>query len=323
MESSAYLKIRNDLNFAKKNSVTYLNLIFDFALVGVACFFSGRGPAGEALAAILLACLMFRGFSVMHEAVHGIAHSRKAANECLGHIFGVLSFLPYSQWKEIHLQHHLWSGNLDRDPTMKIIKNFKDTRVKPTYAQEFAWRWWLPYLAFRQQVVFWQQAFAIRDQGKSRRSSAIWLELFGVMAYVGALSCYFGAGTSIGAIVAYLFLVELVNFPHHLGLKQSSGMSKLSPRDQHRVARSVVYFKPFNRFVLLNFNYHVEHHLFPTLPWYRLESAHDLIRKELSGEFNLCHGNGWLKDSRQMSLLQVLEQSVPSSESLEESKLVA
>jgi acyl-lipid omega-6 desaturase (Delta-12 desaturase) len=322
MDKRTYVEIRGQLKFEKSNKYIFRHVMGDLALLAVAGFLVHQGICGGALASVSLAVFMFRSFSMMHEAVHDTIHNRRQVNKWLGHIYGVCSFLPFSQWKEIHVRHHTWAGNLDLDPTMKIIKMFRDTGAKPTALQEFAWRWWLPYLAFRQQIVFWQKSFENLNRRQTQTVSA---ELCGMIVYIVICAGVFGLGVTLGAMLLNLILIELINFPHHMGLEQGGGQDKLVPMEQYRIARSVVYKNWFSRFALLNFNYHVEHHLFPTLPWHQLEHAHILLRSSLGDKFNLSYGNGWLKDSRKMTFLEVLQRSTAEhqDEPLQEAELVA
>jgi fatty acid desaturase len=38
---------------------------------------------------------------------------------------------------------------------------------------------------------------------------------------------------------------------------------------------------PISRFIYLNMNYHVEHHMFTMVPYYNLPKLHALLRKDL------------------------------------------
>jgi fatty acid desaturase len=38
---------------------------------------------------------------------------------------------------------------------------------------------------------------------------------------------------------------------------------------------------PFNRFVYWNMNYHIEHHMFPMVPYYRLAELHEELRADM------------------------------------------
>jgi fatty acid desaturase len=42
----------------------------------------------------------------------------------------------------------------------------------------------------------------------------------------------------------------------------------------HRLNSRTVYINPFSRFVYWNMNYHVEHHMFPMVPYHRLPELH-------------------------------------------------
>ncbi|MEO0495445.1 MAG: fatty acid desaturase, partial [Actinomycetota bacterium] len=49
----------------------------------------------------------------------------------------------------------------------------------------------------------------------------------------------------------------------------------------HRWNTRTVYMNPVFRFLYLNMNYHVEHHMFPTVPYRNLPALHDEIRDDL------------------------------------------
>lgn len=50
----------------------------------------------------------------------------------------------------------------------------------------------------------------------------------------------------------------------------------------HRLNTRTVYMNPVFRFLYLNMNYHVEHHLFPTVPYYSLPDLHVELRPYLA-----------------------------------------
>ena len=49
----------------------------------------------------------------------------------------------------------------------------------------------------------------------------------------------------------------------------------------HRLNSRTVYMNPVNRFLYWNMNYHVEHHIFPLVPYHALPRLHELIKAEL------------------------------------------
>jgi fatty acid desaturase len=67
--------------------------------------------------------------------------------------------------------------------------------------------------------------------------------------------------------------------------------------------------------LVLNFNLHTEHHLFPTLPWFRLKQVRKMIRPELK-PYTEVHGLGWNYEMRTGDLDHIVEPNyIPSTES--------
>lgn len=49
----------------------------------------------------------------------------------------------------------------------------------------------------------------------------------------------------------------------------------------HRLNSRTVYMNPISRYIYWNMNYHVEHHMFPMVPYHALPRLHDLIKNDL------------------------------------------
>lgn len=80
-----------------------------------------------------------------------------------------------------------------------------------------------------------------------------------------------------------LILVPLPTFygswlHHLLASTQHAGLAEDMP--DHRMNSRTVYMNPFFRFVYSNMNYHVEHHMFPMVPFYSLPALHDEIKAD-------------------------------------------
>src|SRR5690606_26487184 len=108
----------------------------------------------------LLPVMAFRAFGMMHECVHSSGHADRKWNNVLGWIYGTLCFLPFGSWREVHLQHHLWTGNVEKDPTAKILLGFRQNGFKVPRYMSLAWQLWIPWLGFMQHMVFWRAAVA-------------------------------------------------------------------------------------------------------------------------------------------------------------------
>jgi fatty acid desaturase len=68
---------------------------------------------------------------------------------------------------------------------------------------------------------------------------------------------------------------------HHVmtGVLQHAGLA--DNVTDHRLNSRTVYMNPLSRFIYWNMNYHVEHHMFPMVPYHRLPDLHAKIRHDL------------------------------------------
>jgi fatty acid desaturase len=64
-----------------------------------------------------------------------------------------------------------------------------------------------------------------------------------------------------------------------VGLLQHGGLA--DNVTDHRLNSRTVYMNPVSRFLYLNMNYHVEHHMFPMVPYYNLPKLHEVIKHDL------------------------------------------
>jgi fatty acid desaturase len=49
----------------------------------------------------------------------------------------------------------------------------------------------------------------------------------------------------------------------------------------HRLNSRTVYMNPISRYIYWNMNYHIEHHMFPMVPYHALPRLHELIRDDM------------------------------------------
>ncbi len=68
---------------------------------------------------------------------------------------------------------------------------------------------------------------------------------------------------------------------HHVmtGVLQHGGLA--DNVTDHRLNSRTVYMNPLSRFIYWNMNYHIEHHMFPMVPYHALPRLHALIKHDL------------------------------------------
>jgi omega-6 fatty acid desaturase (delta-12 desaturase) len=297
--------VRSQLDFTPNLAPSLLIAVFDVALLATAAWLIGTGNlAAFLLSQLLIAVVFFNSFGLLHECGHGTASSSSAVNTLLGHWTSTFCFIPYYPWKYIHQKHHAWTGNLERDPVLKSLRRWRDAGVPPLVG--VAWRSWIPLGALLQHVVYWSYPIAMARAGEMTRekllrtiASFAWLGVGYALLWRFAPVLAAPSGFGLGFLL-YLIAEELVNIPHHADVSTAEG--KLPIWEQYRATRSCVYPRGLSELLVLNFNFHTEHHLFPSLPWYRLRTARALLKVELGGRYQEAVGIRWNIEGRARSL---------------------
>ena len=309
-----YAVINQQLSFRSNPLAAVATVLIDALLLMFAFWLLRLGSVpGYLLSQIIIAIFFFHNFSLLHECGHGNGFSNKTINTFFGHYASVFCFLPYFPWKYIHQEHHKWSGALDKDPTLKEVRKIRETN-KLSPLVDFAWRTWIPILGLLQHTVFWLYPMKLL-MDKQMPWSKRWRTTLSVallptsyFLLAKGLPGYLNFRNFGLAILIYLVLVEVVNLPHHSDLPgyylEKAG-TKLPVWEQWKVTRSCYYPKFISEFIILNFNFHIEHHLFPSLLWYRLRRARELVRPLLGAEYNESQTIHWALKNRVRSAAAV------------------
>jgi len=310
MDKKRFIEIKNGESMGIRPTMLVTYLMKDLGLVAVLLvLWNFLEPiAASLLGAPVVAVLMFRNFSFMHDAVHGAVITPRWFNDALGIWSGALCALPFDPWKKVHLQHHHWAGNIDRDPVMLIVNKYPQWPSWLRATLSFFWKAWIPLVACLQYSVFWYTATKHVLKGPPSLNAilsmivpgAFWVSMF-AMAPAAFLW-----GSVVPGVLLYLLTVEVVNLPHHLELPQYRGDTLLPLWEQHKIARSCLYPKWFAENVVLNFNYHLEHHMYPGLAWYHLHRMHEILKPELGAAYNTDPQFSWILKNRPKDLGEVL-----------------
>ncbi len=99
------------------------------------------------LLAVPTAGFLVRLFMIQHDCGHGAFLRRRASNDWLGRVLGVLTLTPYDYWRRSHAIHHATSGNLDH----RGIGDINTLTVREY--QTLPWWGRLRYWIYRHPVV--------------------------------------------------------------------------------------------------------------------------------------------------------------------------
>lgn len=307
MNREAYSAIKGQLDFRDDGWSSLAIIALDAGLLAAWwVLLQDGGVLAYVASQLLLALVMFHGFCLVHEAGHGNCSRKRWVNTLIGHYASVFCALPFFPWKHIHARHHVWAGNPDKDPSNDSVRRWR-AKGRVPWIVRASWRTWLPLAAFSQMVVFWTYPIRLLREDREEIPRALFSVLFLPAAYA---TLYFVAPDifqlrhfALGFLI-YLFANELVNVPHHADLIAFS--DRLPLWNQWQATRSCYYPLFVSELLVLNFNFHIEHHLFPALPWFRLRKARTLIRAALGDSYREAIGIRWNLANRGRDIESVL-----------------
>jgi fatty acid desaturase len=209
---------------------------------------------------------LIQGFTVfnftvlLHEVVHHAIFHRKhpSAERLLGWLYAVPSGISASQFTRWHLDHHAELGSEEDDPKRHHLSPKINARwFKLLYATPALFP--IYFRAARREAATYPPDLQ-RIIARERRVS--------ILAHLSAIALlwyFFGLGAALRAHVIPVFFV----FPIAFALNRLGQHYDIDPNDPAKWG-TLMRGNWFWDFAFLNSNYHLEHHYFPGVPFYRL-----------------------------------------------------
>lgn len=279
-DKPAFLTLRAELAHEGGALLTGLVLLCDLSLLALAAWLAlvASFVGASALATLLATLALLQLYLIHHECVHRAVFRRDRYNVLLGELLGFLLVYPFLARRRSHMLHHAWAGHLERDPTnARARARLSTLSPRQLSLLAFLWRAWFPFLALNERVGLFRSSFLRAEQPRqhARERLSAYLCLCGYLALAVASPFLPALRVLAASYLPALFLLamceELINLPHHI--ESPTVTHKLALWQQVAVTHSCARLPLWSRYLLLSFNLHTAHHLFPALPWYRLAQA--------------------------------------------------
>jgi fatty acid desaturase len=211
-----------------------------------------------------------------HECGHGTAFKTRWMNDAVYNLACFMIMREPTVWRWSHTRHHTDTIIVGRDPEISV-KRPPDIiglllnlfAIKTTF---FALQKLV--LHARGRLTAEEATFIPEmERHKVYRTARLYLVL---LAAVAALSIGLHSwlpAMLIGLPTLYGGWLTIV-----FGVTQHAGLSE--DVLDHRLNSRTVYMNPISRFLYWNMNYHVEHHMFPMVPYHALPALHEAIKGE-------------------------------------------
>ena len=212
-----------------------------------------------------------------HEAQHGTAFKTPWMNEVVYQIACFMIVRNPTGWRWSHARHHTDTYIVGRDPEIALMRPPVFFKLLGNFVGIFdGYNGWMRMFLNASGKIDPQEATYIprNEYPKVIRVARIWVAIY---AATVALALY------MGSILPFMVigLPRLYGAWHHImtGLLQHGGLA--DNVIDHRLNSRTVYMNPVSRFIYWNMNYHVEHHMFPMVPYHALPRLHALIKYDL------------------------------------------
>lgn len=216
---------------------------------------------------------LVQGFTVfnftilLHEVVHHtiFARARPTANRILGWLYAIPSGISASQFTRWHLDHHAELGTEEDDPKRHHLSPKVNKRwYKLLYCSPALFP--IYFRAARRESATYPPALQQQIARERMISTAFHLSVIAVLWYA------FGFAAALRTSIIPVFFV----FPIAFTLNRLGQHYDIDPTDPAKWG-TLMKGHWFWDFVYLNSNYHLEHHYFPGVPFYRLPRLQRLL----------------------------------------------
>lgn len=212
-----------------------------------------------------------------HECGHGTAFRTPWMNNAVYQIASFCMIRNPISWRWSHARHHTDTIIVGRDPEIVAMRPPALFRIfLNLFGIVDAWNGWGRMLLNASGRLDPEEATFIPDseQPKVIRVARIW-----VLIYAATIGIAIWTGSILPLML--IGLPRLYGAWHHVmtGVLQHAGLAENVI--DHRLNSRTVYMNPLSRFIYWNMNYHVEHHMFPMVPYHRLPALHTRIKPDL------------------------------------------
>ena len=212
--------------------------------------------------------------TVIHDASHNSAHSNRIFNAILGHGSALMLGFAFPVFTRVHLQHHAHVNDPENDPD-----HFVSTGGPL----------WMIAARF-----FYHEIFFYKRQLWRKYELLEWFLSRLFVATIVIVACQYGF---IGYVMNFWFVPALV-----VGIALGLFFDYLPHRpfqERDRWKNARVYPSTLLNLLILGQNYHLVHHLWPSIPWYKYQPAYYATKplldaKECEQSLGLLQGkNFW------------------------------
>ncbi|MCC6276719.1 MAG: fatty acid desaturase family protein [Oligoflexia bacterium] len=272
-------------NFSKVSSWKSLLLCIAIYAAVVALAIIGGPASGWWLAPVsvlLIAGLQMHLLILLHEGAHRLLHPNRWMNEFLADIFcGIPLFIYEKNYRALHLNHHHYSGSPQQDPEVALYES-------QGYRYERKTGWPLVKMLIFDVVGVHLVGFLVQfnrflagQRAKAKLESVNMRDLaLTIVLWGGVFTAAYAWGFLLQVLIFWflpmatltIFFLKLHGYGEHTGATGPTEFERTWVHDYNPVENFFIY--------PIKSGYHLEHHLFPSVPWYNMEKFRSVLLQD-------------------------------------------
>ncbi len=212
-----------------------------------------------------------------HECGHGTAFKTAWMNNLVYEIASFMIMRNSATWRWSHARHHSETYFVGRDPEIAVMRPPELAKLILNVFGVIDVIRFIPNLvrnALSGPTAAEKTFVPLSEWGRVQKVAIVHLAI-----YLAAIALAVGTGSILPLMV--IGLPRMYGAWHHImtGLLQHGGLA--DNVIDHRLNSRTVYMNPISRFIYWNMNYHVEHHMFPMVPYHALPRLHEIMKADL------------------------------------------
>jgi Na(+)-translocating NADH:ubiquinone oxidoreductase F subunit len=211
-----------------------------------------------------------------HESGHGTAFKTDWMNNALYEIASFMVMRESVVWRWSHNRHHSDTIIVGRDPEIAVPRPPDITGMVMTFFNLRVYRKYFTRIVLHtfgrmaeEEKTFIPESEFPRIYWRARLYVAIYLFTIGLAIATRSVLplLYVGLTNLFGT-----WLLATYGYTQHAGLAENVL--------DHRLNSRTVYMNFIHRYLYWNMNYHVEHHMFPLVPYHALAKLHEVVKDD-------------------------------------------
>ncbi len=211
-----------------------------------------------------------------HEAGHGTAFKTRWLDNAVYNLASFCMMREPTVWRWQHTRHHTDTLIVGRDPEIVVMRPARLARILLNFfgLLDVPASFKLMVIHASGRLTSDESTFVPdTERNKVVWTSRLWLLIYAVTIATAVVFTTWLPIVLIGGPRVYGAFMHVI-----YGLTQHAGMGE-NVLD-HRLNTRTIKMGPVNRFLYWNMNYHVEHHMYPMVPYHRLPALHEEIKHD-------------------------------------------